>query len=148
MGRLLSGAMLAITLVGCVLARGSGTTYPSPPARPSPVGAFILTVRNVDGPKANILIGDRKVATLNCWDPPVTLTAGDPALPALPWAVTILDISHPPTSNVLGTGTEAGDGPPSTLVIRANRVDSGPLESPYAAAPSPCPPAPSAEPLY
>jgi hypothetical protein len=148
MGRLVVGAMLAVMLVGCVMAPGSGAADSSPPARPLPASAIVLIVRNVDGPQANILIGDQKVATLNCWDPAVTLTAGDPALPALPWAVTILDISHPPASKVLGTRTEAGDGPPDTLVIRADRVDSGLLESPFAVAPSPCPLAPSAEPLY
>jgi hypothetical protein len=148
MGRIVLGAILAIVLFGCATAPGSGAADSLPAARSSPVGTFVLTVRNLDGPQANVLIGDRKVATLNCWDSPVTLTPGDPGLPSLPWAVTILDISHSSALKKLGARTEAGNGPPNTLVIRADHIDSGPLASPFPVAVSPCPPAPSAEPLY
>jgi hypothetical protein len=148
MGRFLLGAILAITLVGCATAPGSGAADSSPTARPSPVSTFVLTVRNLDGPQANVLIGDRKVATLYCWDSLVTLSPGDPGLPPLPWAVTILDISHSPALKTLGARMEAGYGPPYTLVIRADHLDNGPLESPFAAAASSCPLAPSAEPLF
>ncbi len=148
MGRVMLGAFLAIMLSGCAMAPRSGAADSFPAARSSSVGTFVLTVRNVDGPQANVLIGDRKVATLNCWDSPVTLTPGDPGLPPLPWAITILDISHSPALKTLGARTEAGNGPPNTLLIRADHLDNRPLESPLAAALSPCPPAPSAEPLY
>jgi len=148
MGRFVLGAILAIALLGCATAPGSGAADSLPATRPSPVGTFVLTVRNLDGPQANVLIGDRKVATLNCWDSPVTLTPGDRALPPLPWAVTILDISHSPALKKLGARTETGDGPANTLVIRADRLDIGPVASPFPAGISPCPPAPSAEPLY
>jgi hypothetical protein len=151
MHRLLLGVMLAMTLGGCAMAPGSGAADSLPAARSPSVGTFVLTVRNVDGPQANILIGDRKVATLNCWDSPVSLTPGDPGLPPLPWAVTILDISHSPALKTLGARTEAGNGLPNTLLIRADHLEIGPLESlesSFAAAASRCPPAPSAEPLY
>ena len=147
MRRFLLGAVLAITLAGCATARSPGAADSSPAARPSSVSTFVLTVTNLDGPQANVLIGDRKVATLNCWDYPLTFTPGDPGLPPLPWSVTILDISHSPALKTLGMRTEAGNGPPDAIVIRVDHLDSGPLESPFAAPSSSCPPAPSAEPL-
>ena len=139
--RFLLGAIVVFALVGCA-------TEPSPTVRPSAASTFVLTVTNLDGLQANVLIGDRKVATVNCWDPPVTLTPGDPGLPPLPWAVTILDISHAPAVKALGTRTEAGDGLPDTIVIRVDHIESGPIASPAAAPIASCPPAPSAEPLY
>ncbi len=148
MRRLLLAPVVAITLAGCAMARGPGAAESSPATRPSSVGTFALTVMNLDGPQANVLIGDRKVATLNCWDSPLTFTPGDPGLPRLPWSVTILDISHSPALKTLGMRTEAGSGPPDTIVIRVDHLDSGPLESPLGALGSPCPPAPSAQPLY
>jgi hypothetical protein len=147
MRQFLLGALLAIALAGCALARGPGAADSSPATHPSSVGAFVLTISNLDGPQANILIGDLKVATLNCWDAPMGFTPGDPGLPPLPWSVTVLDISHPPALKTLGTRTEAGNGPPDVIVIRVDHLDSGPLESPFATPGSTCPPAPSAEPL-
>jgi hypothetical protein len=76
MRRLLLGAVVVVTLAGCAMAQGSGAADSSPAARPSSVSPFVLTVRNLDGPQANVLIGDRKVATVNCWDSPMTFTPG------------------------------------------------------------------------
>jgi hypothetical protein len=157
--RFLLGAVVVFVLASCAIAQGPGASTESSPAerpstessstaRPSSASTFVLVVTNLDGPQANVLIGDRKVATVNCWDRPVTLTPGDPGLPPLPWAVTILDISHAPTLKTLGARTEAGNGPPETIVIRVDHVESGPRVSPVIGPIASCPPAPSAEPLY
>lgn len=157
--RFVLGAVVVFALASCATAQGPGastesspaarpSTESSPAVRPSSASTFVLIVTNLDGPQANVLIGDRKVATVNCWDRPVTLTPGDPGLPPPPWAVTILDISHAPALKTLGTRTEAGDGLPDTIVIRVDHIESGPIASPAAAPIASCPPAPSAEPLY
>lgn len=156
--RVVLGAAVVLALAGCGMAQRPGaaesslaagaSTEPSPTVRPLAANTFVLIVTNLDGPQANVLIGDRKVATLNCWDHPMTFTPGDPGLPPIPWTVTILDISHTPTLKTLGARTEAANGPPDMIVIRPDHIETGPA-SPRSGAPiASCPPAPSAEPMY
>lgn len=128
-------------VIGCVL---GGALAASVAPSPSSTMAIALTIINLDGPVANVLISGQKVATLHCWDRPLTLAPGTPGLPPLPWSVEILDISgSPPTT--IGSRVESGDGQPSTIVIRADHLELASL--PPAPDPS-CPPAPSGDPLY
>jgi hypothetical protein len=146
--QLLLQAAVAIALGACVGAgSGRGTTEP-PAAGPSATHTFVLTVLNVDGPESNILIGDRKVATLNCWDHAAKFSPGELGLPSLPWTVTILDISHSPKLKTLGIRTETAHGPSDTIVIRADHIEDGPMVSSVASPIASCPPPPSAEILY
>ena len=106
--------------------------------------AVVLTIVNFDGPVANILVDGQKVATLACWDEPVTLARGDPGVTELPWSIEILDISASPATRI-GSSIESGGGSESTIVIRADHLEWA--STPPQRDPS-CPPAPSGEPLY
>jgi len=141
------GSLLGAVLVGTTAGGLVACSGPSPAGSTSTTSAFVLTVKNLDGPLSNILIGGQKVATLNCWDPPVTLTSGDPGLPPLPWSVTILDISRSPVLTTLGMRLESGGGAAETILIRVDRLEIRPELTSADVNPS-CPPAPTGEPLY
>ena len=120
--------LLATVLVGCTV-----TTSASPSGEASTVHLV-----NVDGPKVDVILGEKVVSTIGC-GAAVVLEPGRGNLPNLPWDLTVKSS----TGTVLGAAHLANPGPDTVLVrgttvlVGASPMSNGPAQA------SPCPSAPA-----
>jgi hypothetical protein len=113
--RLISGLAVAWLVAAC----GSGNATARSASESLGPELFSLYVANADGPKVDVLIASRVVATVECGSG-IRLTEGVAGVPALPWSIEVRQVGG---SQLFQGDVFGGDN--ETLLIRDTTVDLG-----------------------